>query len=56
MDNTKLKISISNKEPIDLINLTTGLNSFAKLYSDFNNGDSQAKLLVKEVRKGEINA
>jgi hypothetical protein len=54
MDNIKLKINISNKEPIDLINLTIGLNSFAKLYSDFNNGDSQAKLLVKEIRKGSI--
>jgi len=54
-DSIKLSISIKNAEPVDLMNLTTGLQSLAKLYSDFNEGDYKAKLLVKEVYKGSIN-
>jgi hypothetical protein len=50
----KLTINIENKKPVGLIDLAIGLSSFAKLYSDFNNGDLEAKLLVKEIRKGSI--
>lgn len=53
-NNVKLTFTIENSAPVDLVNLAVGLNSFAKLYSDFNDGNAEAKLLVKEVRKGSI--
>jgi len=39
----KLVINIKNNEPLNLLDLTVGLNSFAKLYSDFNKDNIQAK-------------
>lgn len=52
--NYKLRLKISNTVPLDLTDLAIGLNSLARLYNDFNEGNAQAKLLVKEVRKGSI--
>lgn len=53
-NNVKLTIKISHKNPINLYDLTMGLNSLAKIYSRFNNNAKDAKLLVREIRKSSI--
>jgi hypothetical protein len=50
----KLTIKIANKDPINLFDLTVGLQSLGKLYEDFTGRTSEAKLFVKEVRQGSI--
>jgi len=54
IEDAKLTISIKNTEPINLIDLTEGLKSLAKLYSDFSKGDKEAGLFVKKVSDGSI--
>jgi hypothetical protein len=53
-NDTKLVINIKHNEPVDLIDLSIGLHSLAKIFCRFNNGDTTAKLLVKEIRKSSI--
>lgn len=55
IDNNDIKLSlhIKNNQPVDLIDLTLGLNSFAKLYSSFAKG-TDARLLVKQIKEGSI--
>ena len=53
-NNVKLTIKITHKDPINLYDLTMGLNSLAKIYSRFNNNAKEAKLLVREIRKSSI--
>jgi hypothetical protein len=55
VENTvKLTVKISNEDPINLFDLTVGLQSLGKLYDDFTGNYSEAKLFVKEVRQGSI--
>ncbi|GEM_PF-3284806 len=53
-NNVKLTIKIIHTDPINLYDLTIGLNSLAKIYSRFNNNDKEAKLFVREIRKSSI--
>jgi hypothetical protein len=57
---TKLIIKISNKEPIELVDLTKSLFSLASQFSSYveKNGTSkeerEARLFVKEIRSGSV--
>lgn len=53
-NSVKLTIKISNTKPISLIDLTVGLTALGSLYNNFTKDDDQAKLLVKDIRKGSI--
>ena len=52
--NVKLIINIDHKNPVSLMDLTIGLNAIGSLYNNFTKDDKEAKLLVKEIRKGSI--
>ena len=53
-EDCSLVITIKHDTPVDLSNLTAGLNALNAMYTKFNGNKKQAKFLVREVRKSSI--
>lgn len=53
IEEEKLFLHIEYKEPIDLLNFSSGLVSLQRLYVNLT-GDNNSKLVIEEVKEGSI--
>jgi len=54
MENAKVIIKLTHEEPVDLMELSTGLYGLGKMYERHNKDNESAKLEISEIRKSCI--